>query len=166
MTPPDGVSITPASPTDVDDIAMLAAARRQAYERAQPLFWKVAPDAVEQHTAFLASLVGDEQVVSLVARDAHRLRGYLFGRLVAPPPVYAPGGPSGFVDAFAGADAADWPVVGAGLLAAARERLAALGAVQVVVVCGHHDDAKLGALEASGLSRASEWLVAPITAEG
>ncbi len=36
------------------------------------------------------------------------------------------------------------------------------GAVPVVGVCGHHDDEKLGALLASGLSRASEWLVAPV----
>jgi hypothetical protein len=56
--------------------------------------------------------------------------------------------------------------VGAALLAAARERLAELGAVQVVVVCGHHDEAKLGALLASGLSRASEWLVAPVRDQG
>jgi len=34
---------------------------------------------------------------------------------------------------------------------------------QVVVVCGRHDEAKRAALFASGLTVASEWLVAPLT---
>lgn len=165
MSAPAGFSIVAAAPGDVEDMGSLASARRQQYEQAQPQFWKAAPDAVEQHTLFLASLIGNDQVVSLVARDGDRLLGFVFGSLVASPPVYAPGGPSGFIDDFAVADAADWSTVGSALLAAARERLAELGAVQVVVVCGHHDEAKMDTLLASGLSRASEWLVAPVRDE-
>jgi GNAT superfamily N-acetyltransferase len=154
-------AVTEAVPGDVDDIASLASVRRQQYEQAQPQFWKQAPDAVEQHARYLASLVGDDHAVSLVARDGDRLLGFVSGSLVEPPPVYAPGGPSGFIDDFVVADDADWSTVGTALLAAARERLAERGAAQVVVVCGHHDEAKMSALVASGLSRASEWLVAP-----
>jgi GNAT superfamily N-acetyltransferase len=166
MRAPATFSVVAAAATDVEDIASLAAARRQEYEQAQPQFWKAAPDAAEQHTPFLASLIGNDQVVALVARNGDRLLGFVFGSLVASPPVYAPGGPSGFIDDFAVADTADWSSVGAALLASARERLAGLGAVQVVVVCGHHDEAKMSALLASGLSRASEWLVAPVHAGG
>ncbi len=166
MSAPAGFTVAAAAATDVKDIASLAAARRQEYEQAQPQFWKAAADAVEQHTQFLASLIGNDQVVSLVARNRDRLLGFVFGSLVTSPPVYAPGGPSGFIDDFAVADAADWSSAGAALLAAAREQLAELGAVQVVVVCGHHDAAKMTTLIASGLSRASEWLVAPVHADG
>lgn len=166
MSAPTDFAIRPAAAADVEEIAALAAARRADYERAQPMFWRAAPDAVRQHAPFLATLVGDDQVVSLVAHDGHRLRGYVFGTLAVPPPVYAPGGPSGFIDDFAVADAVEWASVGRALLAAARERLAELGAVQVVVVCGHHDQPKLAALLGSGLDRASEWLVAPVDGRG
>lgn len=163
MTTPAGFSVVAAQFDDVEEIAQLAASRRADYEQAQPLFWKQASDAAEKHASFLASLVSNDKVVSLVARDGGQLLGFVFGTLVPPPPVYAPGGPSGFIDDFAISDDGAWATVGVALLAAARGQLAALGAVQVVVVCGHHDTRKMDALVSAGLSRASEWLVAPVS---
>ena len=147
---------------DVEDIAALAHVRRLDYQAAQPQFWRVADDAVAKHTSYLASLVDNPDVVALVARSGPRLQGFVLASLVGPPPVYRPGGATGLIDDFAVADERLWDTVGRGLLSAARERLAQLGAAQVVVVCGHHDRAKMSALVASGMSRASEWLVAPI----
>lgn len=163
MSSANDVVIEDASVSDVPGIAALAAARRRDYEQAQPLFWKVADDDVEQHQPFLESLIGKPDVVALVARSGSGLLGYVIASLAQAPPVYAPGGPSGFIDDFAVADPSDWSTVGRDLLTAARSRVARLGATQLVVVCGHHDRPKLEALLASGLTRASEWLVAPLT---
>lgn len=77
-------------------------------------------------------------VVSLVARDAVELIGFGFGTLVPASPVFAPGGPSGFIDDFAVTTREAWADVGAALPRAAAEPLAGLGAVQIVVVRGHH----------------------------
>lgn len=159
-TPP--AAVTPATLDDVQEIAALAQQRRLAYQEAQPQFWKVAPDAVEQHTPYLSQLLAREETVAFVARDRDQFLGYVLGTLVPAPPVYAPGGPSGFIDDFAVADPDTWDTIGAALLTAARDELALRGAAQIVVVCGHHDTPKMNALLTAGLTRASEWLVAPV----
>jgi hypothetical protein len=157
------VVLTEATLDDVADIAALAAARREAYEAAQPKFWRRAADAVEKHVPWLRVQVEDTDVVSLVVRSAETLDGYVFASVVGAPPVYDPGGPTGVVDDFAVADPSLWSTVGQDLLAEVRRRLLARGVTQVVVVCGQHDEAKRAALRAAGLTVASEWFVGPLT---
>ena len=154
--------IADATADDVACIAQMAATRRAEYEVAQPRFWRAAEDALERHRSYLAAQVQDEHVISLVARSKARLDGFLFATIVETPPVYDPGGLTGFVDDFAVASPDLWDEVGSALLTETRQRLDARGASQVVVVCGHHDTPKLRALLASGLDRASEWLVGPV----
>jgi L-amino acid N-acyltransferase YncA len=155
--------IRDAAPEDVEAIAGLAADRRAVYERAQPQFWRRATDAVQAHAPWLAGLVGDPDAVTLVAvDDTGDVVGYVFATIASTPPVYDPGGPTGAIDDFAVASAELWPTVGRALLAAARDRLRAVGVCQLVVVCGHHDQAQRDVLLASGLSLASEWYVVPI----
>jgi hypothetical protein len=152
--------IRDAELTDLDAIAALADARRVDYERAQPQFWKRADDAVDQHRPWLAHLLTSDEVISLTAVDAAgELTGFLFATLVAAPPVYAPGGPTGLIDDFAVAASDLWATTGVELLQAARAELLARGAAQVVVVCGAHDEPKRAALAATGLGVASEWFV-------
>jgi hypothetical protein len=155
--------VTDATPDDVADIAALADVRREAYEAAQPQFWRRAPDAVDRHVPWLRAQVEDPDVISLVVRSAGSLDGFALASVVGPPPVYDPGGPTGVVDDFAVADPSSWPTVGRDLLAEVRRRLLARGAAQVVVVCGRHDAAKREALLAAGLTVASEWFVGPVT---
>ena len=159
----DGPVLTEANADDVADIAALAALRREAYEVAQPQFWRRAADAVEKHLPWLTAQVENPDVVSLVARSGASLDGFVFASVVCAPPVYDPGGLTGVVDDFAVADPSLWPTLGRDLLDEVKRRLAARGVAQVVVVCGHHDEAKRAALFASGLTVASEWLVAPLT---
>jgi hypothetical protein len=158
-----GPVLTEATLDDVADIAALAAVRREAYEAAQPQFWRRASDAVDKHVPWLRTQVEDPDVVALVVRSAGSLGGFVFASVVGAPPVYDPGGPSGVVDDFAVADPSLWPTVGRDLLAEVKQRLLARGVAQVVVVCGHHDEAKRAALLAAGLTVASEWLVGPLT---
>ena len=155
--------IRDATVDDVEAIAELAAARRADYEQAQPRFWRRAVDAVEVHRPWLAELVRDPDVISLVAYgDDGELAGYAVATVVPSPPVYDPGGPTGLVDDFQLADPDRWPTLGLELLATVRARLASRGVVQLVVVCGQHDVAKCAALTAAGLSVASEWYVQPV----
>ena len=162
MSPADDTVIDEAQGSDLADIAALAQARRLAYQAVQPQFWQVADDAVARHTAYLAALIDDPDVVTLVARSGRHVQGFAVASLAAAPPVYRPGGPTAFVDDFAVAEEHLWQTAGRALLHAVRERMAQRGAAQIVVVCGHHDQAKMSALLASGLRCATEWLVAPV----
>jgi GNAT superfamily N-acetyltransferase len=154
--------IRDARVSDVESIAALAHVTRLAYAAAQPQFWRPAEHAVNAHTPYLVSLIDDDAVVALVATDVDELTGYLVATMVAPPPVYDPGGPTGMIDDFAVASPELWPTVGAELLEEATDRLRARGAAQLVVVTGHHDSVKREVLLAAGLIVASEWFVHPL----
>lgn len=160
--PGDDGTVRPAVQADVDGIAALSAARRQSYEHHQPMFWRQADDAAVRHHAYLQGLVDDPEHIVLVARNGGTVSGFVVGRLVGSPPVYAPGGLTCLVDDFAVAGDDDWPTLGVALLRelarGARER----GAIQAVVVSGRHDEPKRRALAAAGLSVASEWWVGPL----
>lgn len=147
---------------DIAQVAGLAQVRREEDSIYQPQFWRVAEGAVEAHTSFLAMLVEDAAVVTVVAVDGNDVLGFAIGRVVPAPPVYNPGGPSGRIDDFVVREPGCWDTVGAELLAHARQALASLGAAQIVVVCGQRDDPKRRALLAQGLSVASEWFVGPV----
>ena len=55
-----------------------------------------------------------------------------------------------------------WATVGVDLLNAIQEDARHRGAAQLVVVCGHLDEAKRAALDSCRLTIASEWWVAPL----
>jgi hypothetical protein len=152
----------PATHEDVDEVAALADARRREYERYEPAFWRPAEDALERHRTYLDGLVDADDHVFLVVRGAGRLSGFIVGRLVAAPPVYEPGGLTCLVDDFAVAGPELWGSVGLALLRALGEHAGRRGAVQAVVVTAQLDVAKRRALEAAGLTVASEWWVAAI----
>ncbi|MBV2365607.1 GNAT family N-acetyltransferase [Streptomonospora nanhaiensis] len=151
-----------AHPGDIEAIVALAEERRAAYRPHAPGFWDPAPDARDRHRARVARLVADPRALVLAARRGPRLSGCL---LAVPGPsaeVYAPGGPLAYVEDFWVADPRDWWVSGTALVEAARPRLAARGAVRMVVESGGHDTHKRAFLWRSGLSLASEWYQAPL----
>ncbi|GAA2845455.1 GNAT family N-acetyltransferase [Nonomuraea rubra] len=154
--------IREASPGDVAAMAGLMARRREEYERYQPVFWRRAPGAADRHAAFLAGLVGDPEVIVRVCERDGRFAGFAIASLVPSPPVYDPGGPTCTIDDYAVVDDRDWASIGVDLLRAVTDEARARGAAQVVVVCGHADQAKREALRLAGLSIASEWWTAPL----
>lgn len=154
--------IRTAEDFDLEEILNLANAKRLEYETHQPVFWRVAPDAIAQQRDYIASQIADEKVITLVATSGNELIGFAIGRLVPSPPVYNPGGLTCSVDDFIVNRSDLWETVGADLLDQVREVAVSKGAVQVVVVCGHLDDPKRQALEKSSLTIASEWWVAPL----
>lgn len=143
-------------------MAGIMAKRREVYERYQPVFWRRAQNAEAGHAAFLSQLVGNPDVISLVAERDDVFSGFAIAMLVPSPPVYNPGGLTCSLDDYAVADDGDWATVGLALLRATTAEAAKRGAAQVVVVCAHEDGPKREALKQAGLSIASEWWTAPL----
>lgn len=142
-------------------MAALARIRREQYARYQPLFWRPAVDALDKHRAYLASLTGDDKVITLVSEEASQLTGFLIATLTGAPPVYDPGGPTCQIDDFVVVPEDRWQTTGARLLRAGLAEAGLRGAVQAVVVTAHLDQPKRQALRACGLEPASEWWVTP-----
>jgi len=127
-----------------------------------PVFWRLAPDAADRQRPYLEILIADVSVVTLVAICDEAMVGFLIGQLVAAPVVYDPGGRTCVIDDFTVEHPASWATVGIDLLKAAQEEARQRGAAQVVVVCGHLDQAKRAALDSCQLAIASQWWVAPL----
>ena len=157
-----GYRIRTAEDCDLAEILDLANAKRLEYETYQPVFWRVAADAVAQQADFIADQIADEKVIALVAISESKVVGFVIGRLVSAPPVYNPGGLTCSIDDFVVNENDLWETVGRELLDEVKKRAFSKGAVQVVVVCGHLDVPKRKALEKSSLSIASEWWVSAI----
>lgn len=156
-------TIREATAGDLEAVLALAAARRVQYETFQPVFWKPAADAEVRQRPYLAELIDDDSVITLVAVLAQALVGFVVARLAPAPPVYDPGGLTCMVDDFTVASSDDWPTLGVDLLNAVRHAVSGRGAAQLVVVTAQLDEAKRAALAASGLGVASEWWVGRLT---
>lgn len=152
------MEVRAAAPADVDALVALSAAKRAAYARLQPTFWRPARGADDAQRAWFRALVTRPDTLVLVATEHGTVRGFVIGKVHPAPPVYDPGGLTVTVDDFC-VEADAWPAVGGRLLGELRERAAARGAVQVVVVCGAHDREKTALMLAAGLSPASTWYV-------
>ena len=156
---PDGEEVKDARREDVPAMVALSAKKRAEGERAQPVFWRRAAGADEKQRAWFETVLARPGVVALVARSRGVIEGFLLSQETAAPPVYAPGGTTFAVDDFCVASPDRWETTGRALLAEASRRVRALGAAQVVVVCGAHDAEKRALLRSVGLSVASEWYV-------
>ena len=143
---------------DVDAMTAMAEARRQQYADYQPVFWRPASGAAAGHRRYLAKLVDDPDVITLVSEDSGTFTGFLIATITGAPPVYDPGGRTCQIDDFAVASGR-WATTGVRLLRSAIDHAAERGAVQAVVVTAHLDEPKREALRACGLSIASEWWV-------
>lgn len=143
--------------TDIASMVALSEQKRADYAQHQPLFWRKASDSAVQQTPFFEHLPGQENTIMLVAENDEHIDGFIIARIAPAPPVYDIGGLNCLIDDFCIADETAWSTVGRALLdevsAIARER----GAVQMVVVSGHHDSAKRAFLEQAGLLPASVW---------
>ena len=158
----NALTIRPARADDLEPIVALADDRRTQYAEYQPVFWRPTPDAAARQRPYLESLIADVTVITLVAISDETLVGFVIGHLVPAPAVYNPGGPTCTIDDFACDQPASWATVGVDLLSAVRQEARQRGAAQLVVVCGHLDQAKRTALENCRLTIASEWWVAPL----
>ena len=144
----------------------LADQKRRDYEPYAPIFQRPAENAMEIHRPWFDKLVDDPENGTFVHENATgEIDGFVIVAVGPAPPVYDPGGKSALIDDFAVASPSLWATAGAALLDAAQAWAREQGAVQVVVVCGPHDQAKRGLLQGAGLYLASEWFTAPFSDE-
>src|SRR5580692_12779897 len=72
----------------------LAAMRREQYARYQPMFWRPAAGAQDKQRPYLAKLVADNDVITLVSDQAGQVTGFLVAALTSAPgsttPVASP----------------------------------------------------------------------------
>jgi len=155
-------TIRRATQDDLPHLLALAKQRRADYAIAQPRFWREAADAVERQRPYFARLLTAERVVVFVHERAGLVDGFAIGLLMAAPPVCDPGGDTCLVDDYVVADPSEWATTGVALLAAVRAWAYGQGAVQLVVICGHHDAPKRTMLATSNAVIASEWWYSPL----
>lgn len=144
-------------------MVFLSHQKRCDYEKAQPQFWKHADGAKEAQAKWFEELLLQDHSILLIAQSQNKLQGFIIGRIISAPEVYNPGGLTLMIDDFCVAYPSEWQVIGGKLLAELNQLSQKRGAVQVVVVCGAHDEFKRDFLKKSGLNIASEWYVGRIT---
>lgn len=150
-----------ATQDDVDVIADLIQEKRLQYEHYQPIFWRVAPSARDNHRGFLAKVLANERTIAWIWEETPgTVEGFIIANIIAAPPVYEPGGPTCMVDDYWVRGGERWETIGQAVLDAVCVRARSeFGAAQVLVVCGHQDTAKRTMLRDQGLEIASEWYV-------
>lgn len=94
-------TIRPAVASDLDGLLQLEEARRRQFAKYQPVFWRPAADAADLQGPYLANLIEEEAVITVVADTGGTLAGFAVGTIIAAPPVYDPGGPTCVIDDFA-----------------------------------------------------------------
>jgi hypothetical protein len=142
----------------MDAMTAMASQRRSQYARYQPVFWHLAANAEQVQRPYLAQLIDGQDVITLVSEKSGMITGFLIAMLGGASPVYDPGGRTCNIDDFVIAPGR-WASTEAQLLRSAIEHARERGAVQAVVVTAHLDQDKREALQACGLSIASEWWV-------
>jgi predicted acetyltransferase len=150
--------------SDIDAMVLLSKAKRLAYEKAQPQFWRYAGEEGDntQRQWFKELLENKNYVMFTAESDTQEILGFIIGKLMPAPEVYNPGGLTLMIDDFCVQSENLWQSVGTRLIATVKAAAKAKGATQIVVVCGAHDNPKRKFLIDQNLSIASEWFVGGI----
>jgi ribosomal protein S18 acetylase RimI-like enzyme len=80
-----------ATSNDIQSMVRLSKLKRLDYEKAQPQFWRHAPDAEIQQTTWFNQLLKQDDHFLFVAKANQHLVGFIIGRLRDAPEVYRPG---------------------------------------------------------------------------
>lgn len=152
--------ILPVTLEDIPKMVDLSRLKRLAYEKVHPTFWKSSGAQGDQaQKEWFEVLLKKSNYILLKAQNRNGIQGFIIGQLMEAPSVYDPGGLTLMVDDFCVAEPRLWDTIGHALLQRMREIAKSLGAVQVIVACGSHDDPKKAVLKGVGYSPATEWYV-------
>ena len=155
-------TIRSAQLADVAHMVELSEQKRAEYEKHKPEFWRKADDSAEKQLPYFEQQIRSEHVIALIHELDGVIDGFVIAMLISAPAVYDPGGLSCFIDDFVVKDPSLWQSVGVALLNDVSHEAKNRGAVQSIVVCGHHDTSKQLMLASTGSSIASEWWVKTI----
>lgn len=150
--------------TDISAMASLSKAKRLAYEKAQPKFWRYAgAEGDKAQEKWFKELLEDKNYVMFTAEsDTQEILGFVIGKLMPAPEVYNPGGLTLMIDDFCVQSENLWQSVGHELIEKIKAAATVKGATQTLVVCGAHDHPKRKLLIDQNLQVASEWWVGGI----
>jgi len=150
--------------SDIDAMVLLSKAKRLAYEKAQPQFWRYAGEEGDKvQEKWFKELLGDKNYVMFTAEnDTQEILGFVIGKLMPAPEVYNPGGLTVMIDDFCVKSENLWQSVGTRLIEEIKAAAKNKGATQTLVVCGAHDHPKRKFLSEQNLQVASEWFVVGI----
>jgi hypothetical protein len=107
-------------------------------------------------------LANKDYLLFTAADECQGILGFVIGRLMPAPEVYNPGGPTLRVDDFCVQSENLWETVGTQLIEAIKKTAKDKGTVQIIIVCGAHDNLKRRFLLNNNLSVASEWFTGSI----
>lgn len=155
------LSIQSANIEHISQMVTLSKEKRLNYEKAQPQFWRHADDAETQQTTWFHELLQKDNYLLKVAHDKNQFEGFIIGCLRKAPEVYHPGGLTLEIDDFC-VNNNQWHTIGTLLLDAVVNDARNKGAVQILVVCGAHDEEKKRFLKNHPCVIASEWYISKI----
>lgn len=146
-----------AKQADLQSMVLLSAIKRENYEKANPIFWCKAENANPIQQEWFLHLLNDKQHICLVCEIRSEIVGFVIGKLIEVPAVYAPKGLTLMIDDFCVDGDGCWSTVGAQLLADIAQKAKAYNATQTIIVSGEHDKAKRNFLEMNQLIATSIW---------
>ena len=150
--------IRPSIKEDIPFLVTLSYKKRRLYEKAQPQFWAYGGPQVEEiQRGWFEELLTKEDYVLLTACVYNTVKGFIIGHLCAAPEVYNPGGLTLIVDDFCVDQDTNWEEIGTQLIHDLKTRGKLKGAVQILVVCGIHDQAKANFLKSKQINPISQW---------
>jgi predicted acetyltransferase/RimJ/RimL family protein N-acetyltransferase len=150
--------------SDISTMVLLSKAKRLAYEKAQPQFWRYAGEEGDNtQIQWFKELLEDKNYVMFTAESGtQEILGFVIGKLMPAPEVYNPGGLTVMIDDFCVKSENLWQSVGAKLIKDIKAAAKVKSATQILVVCGAHDYPKRKFLSEQNLQVASEWFVGGI----
>ena len=155
------IQIIPATTTDIREMVALSYQKRRDYEKAQPLFWKYAQGAEKSQEDWFVELLDKDDHIMLVAKSEEVISGFIIGRIIPCPEVYA-AGLTLMIDDFCVSSADLWGFIGKKLIEEIKIYSKKKGVQQILIVSGAHDKPKREFLKNMNLSIASEWYVGGI----
>ena len=156
------LKITPVQAEDILEMVRLSGIKRQDYETHQPRFWRRAESADSHQERWFHHLLNTQDHILLLAKEEDQIIGFVIGRLIEAPAIYAPGGLTLMIDDFCVASPQLWLTAGQELLKEISSLAKKKGSVQTVVVTGAHDTFKKEFLKSMNMTIASEWYVSSI----
>ncbi|MBY0501614.1 MAG: GNAT family N-acetyltransferase [Alphaproteobacteria bacterium] len=151
--------IRPVTTADIISMVSLSDQKRRIYEKAQPQFWHRAEKANETQSQWFKELLSQEDHILLIAEANRQILGFIIGELKRAPEVYDPGGLTLMIDDFCVKDQELWATIGKKLLLDLQQQAKQRGAIQILIVCGHHDVSKRQFLKKENFILTAEWYV-------
>jgi hypothetical protein len=145
--------IEKATKYDVDWMVDLSHQKRLAYSIVHPNFYKMAKNSDEVQKGYFLDELPNKDVIALTYREK---QGFIMGKIINPPDVYD-SGLTLMIDDFCVANDSLWMIIGKALLDECQKIAKEMGAVQVLVVCGDHDQQKSRLLKDLNMKIASNW---------